>query len=91
MPLRCSSVRHLLVPATTLTASLFLALRTTSRFPVFFSTTGMTSSANPETATLAAGCFWSVELIFQRLEGVETSKVGYIGGHVDKPTYEQVW
>jgi peptide-methionine (S)-S-oxide reductase len=40
--------------------------------------------------TFAGGCFWCTEAIFQRLKGVERVVVGYSGGHVDHPTYEQV-
>ena len=43
-----------------------------------------------ETATLGAGCFWCVEAIFQRLNGVETVISGYAGGTVEHPTYQQV-
>jgi peptide-methionine (S)-S-oxide reductase len=41
-------------------------------------------------ATFGAGCFWCVEAVFQRLQGVEKVVSGYSGGHVDKPTYEEV-
>ena len=43
-----------------------------------------------EKAIFGAGCFWQVEEIFDHLDGVISTKVGYMGGHVDKPTYGQV-
>lgn len=43
-----------------------------------------------ETATFGAGCFWCVEAVFQQLKGVKAVRSGYMGGHVDNPTYEQV-
>lgn len=46
--------------------------------------------AQTETAILAAGCFWCVEAVFDDLIGVESVESGYIGGHVDNPTYRQV-
>lgn len=41
-------------------------------------------------ATFGAGCFWCVEAIFQRMEGVESVVSGYTGGKVKKPTYKEV-
>src|SRR5262245_7747631 len=41
-------------------------------------------------ATFGAGCFWCVEAIFQRLNGVTKVESGYAGGRIDNPTYEQV-
>lgn len=43
-----------------------------------------------ETATLAAGCFWCVEAIFDDLQGVEDVVSGYSGGHKENPTYKEV-
>ena len=43
-----------------------------------------------ETATLAAGCFWCVEPIFDALIGVEDVASGYSGGRTENPTYQQV-
>ena len=43
-----------------------------------------------EKATFGAGCFWQVEENFRAVDGVLDAVVGYEGGHVDNPTYEQV-
>ncbi|RYX86752.1 peptide-methionine (S)-S-oxide reductase [bacterium] len=45
---------------------------------------------NLETATLAAGCFWCVEAVFDELKGVEDVVSGYSGGHKPNPTYREV-
>jgi peptide-methionine (S)-S-oxide reductase len=46
--------------------------------------------ATQETATLGGGCFWCLEAVYQELEGVISVTSGYMGGHVDNPTYDQV-
>ncbi len=49
-----------------------------------------TEQHKTEVATFAAGCFWCVEAQYQQLKGVEKVESGYIGGHIDNPTYKQV-
>ena len=43
-----------------------------------------------DTATLAGGCFWCTEAIFERLKGVTAVVSGYAASHVDNPSYEEV-
>ena len=43
-----------------------------------------------EVATLAGGCFWCLEAVFEQLQGVERVDSGYAGGTVANPTYKQV-
>ncbi len=46
--------------------------------------------AKEQTAIFGGGCFWCIEAVFQRLTGVAHVESGYMGGHVDNPTYRQV-
>ena len=57
----------------------------------------MNQSTNPtpaasgkEVATLAGGCFWCVEAVFDDLKGVESVESGYSGGRLPNPTYKQI-
>ena len=43
-----------------------------------------------ETASFGAGCFWQVEVEFRNTPGVLDALVGYMGGELESPTYEQV-
>ncbi len=45
---------------------------------------------NLQTAVFGGGCFWCLEAVFDRVEGVSSVESGYMGGHVDNPTYRQV-
>ncbi|MCA9856930.1 MAG: peptide-methionine (S)-S-oxide reductase, partial [Dehalococcoidia bacterium] len=46
--------------------------------------------AETEKATLAGGCFWCLEAVYELLRGVESVQSGYAGGHVPNPSYEAV-
>ncbi len=46
--------------------------------------------AHLETATLGGGCFWCLEAVFQRLDGVSSVVSGYAGGEMDHPTYQDI-
>ena len=43
-----------------------------------------------EIATLGGGCFWCLEAVYQQMEGVEKIVSGYMGGHVENPSYQDV-
>jgi peptide-methionine (S)-S-oxide reductase len=47
-------------------------------------------SQNLEHATLAGGCFWCTEAVYEQVEGVQAVESGYSNGHANRPTYEQV-
>ena len=53
-------------------------------------TTQSRMETTTQKATFGPGCFWQVEAAFQDLPGVIETAVGYEGGDVDNPTYEQV-
>ncbi|TWU03785.1 peptide-methionine (S)-S-oxide reductase MsrA [Neorhodopirellula pilleata] len=54
------------------------------------SKTADSSEATESVAVLAGGCFWCTEAVFERMRGVNDVVSGYIGGHVENPTYQQV-
>ena len=45
---------------------------------------------NQEVATLAGGCFWCLEAVFEQVQGVAKVVSGYSGGHMNPPSYQQV-
>jgi peptide-methionine (S)-S-oxide reductase len=48
------------------------------------------SSGGHAIATFGNGCFWCTEAVMERLDGVIEAKSGYMGGHVENPSYEEV-
>jgi len=50
----------------------------------------MPANASSETALLGGGCFWCLDAVFRELAGVESVESGYAGGHVARPSYEDV-
>jgi peptide-methionine (S)-S-oxide reductase len=47
-------------------------------------------AATTEKATFGAGCFWGVEAAFRQIKGVKATAVGFEGGHLERPSYEDV-
>jgi peptide-methionine (S)-S-oxide reductase len=68
----------------------FFALTLTLIFSVFTGTASIAADTPTAQATFAGGCFWCMEPAFAKIAGVEKVTVGYTGGHVVNPTYEQV-
>ena len=50
----------------------------------------LTKVAKAESITLGGGCFWCVEAVYQRIEGITKVTSGYMGGKVSNPTYKQI-
>jgi peptide-methionine (S)-S-oxide reductase len=53
-------------------------------------TTGQNGQGKLSVTTLGGGCFWCLEAVYLELKGIEKVESGYMGGHVDNPTYRQV-
>ena len=51
---------------------------------------GIAEDATNETATFGGGCYWCVEAVFQRIEGVQSVSPGFMGGRTTNPSYKQV-
>jgi len=61
---------------------------------VIFATLGLSASAmaapQRETAVFAGGCFWSMQKAFDHVQGVVSTRAGFMGGNVKNPSYEDV-
>jgi peptide-methionine (S)-S-oxide reductase len=51
---------------------------------------GLNGGVDMDKATFGAGCFWGIEAIFRKLDGISATSVGYMGGNFDNPTYQDV-
>lgn len=86
-PARCSLTSNN-QPQENMTKALAFALGI-----LLFSQTSMANDPKDkdlETITFGAGCFWCVEAVYQRLDGVVSAVSGYMGGDVENPTYKAV-
>ena len=68
----------------------FFKIGLTSLLLTFLIISNVFAETKKEKATLSGGCFWSMEALFQRLNGVISVEPGYAGGHVKSPTYDEV-
>jgi len=50
----------------------------------------LAAKSSKQTAVVAGGCFWGIQLVFQHVKGVKNATSGYSGGTVSSPEYEQV-
>jgi peptide methionine sulfoxide reductase msrA/msrB len=58
--------------------------------PLKIAVSSVDTENKTDTAIFAGGCFWGMEYYFENKKGVISTEVGYIGGHIDNPTYAQV-
>lgn len=61
--------------------------------PNFSTSSGEVPDKDPDgssVATFAGGCFWGLELAYQRIDGVKRTQVGYTQGHTSNPSYDEV-
>tara|TARA_X000000368_G_C22668442_1_gene552835 strand:+ start:26 stop:640 length:615 start_codon:yes stop_codon:yes gene_type:complete len=70
--------------------SIFKALNKILRLYLTYIFLGIFLMAQNEISTLGGGCFWCVEAVFQRIEGVISVNPGYAGGKTLNPTYKQI-
>lgn len=57
---------------------------------IIFSLLSINTHASIKSMYLAGGCFWCVEEVYEKVEGVVSVYSGYSGGHIENPTYQEV-
>jgi peptide-methionine (S)-S-oxide reductase len=70
--------------------NLFLICLLTSLSMFGQNTTKAAKKSNFETITLAGGCYWCVEAVYENLNGVKSAVSGFAGGKISNPSYEDV-
>ena len=93
-----TNTKHIHLAATLFAAILFITAcgqsKTSTKNETMEKETPITKpqevTGNIDTATFGAGCFWCVEAVFQRLNGVKQVKSGYSGGQIKNPSYKEV-
>lgn len=67
-----------------------LASSSLNAVPIDWAALGLSPNPGEDVAVVGGGCFWCVETALGRLRGVSSAISGYAGGHVERPTYEEV-
>ncbi|MDZ4759289.1 MAG: peptide-methionine (S)-S-oxide reductase MsrA [Bacteroidota bacterium] len=83
-------MKYLSILSITIFATLFSCANQNKKETINTHTMQTNDTTKLDTAIFGAGCFWCVETIFQRLQGVEKVSSGYSGGTVQNPSYEEV-
>src|ERR1044071_119396 len=92
----CQKIASMKIPSLLLSVAVLFSCKQKTPGDVFITgntilmSNDTTVTTKTETATIANGCFWCTEAIFQELNGVIKVTSGYSGGKIENPTYKQV-
>jgi len=87
------NIHRILVPLSVVVAAVFIVaqpLFTEQRKEVSERAMAENAKQGNEVAYFGGGCFWCVEAVYEKLDGIESAVSGYAGGTTENPTYEQV-